>query len=79
MKNNNIIRLNNNESYYIVAIAPYDGEKYYITNHLSDDASMITDEFVVFKEFVKDNKISIKKVENIKMICEILKELGFKN
>lgn len=77
MTSNTIIKLRNNESYYIVAIAPYAGEKYYITNHLSENATKITDEFVVFKEFIKDNKILIKKVQDNELIYEILKELGF--
>lgn len=77
MKNNAIIKLKNNESYYIVAIAPYSGEKYYITNRLGDNGTKITDEFVVFKEFVRDNKILMEKVKDNELIYEILKELGF--
>lgn len=77
MNNNVIIKLSNNESYYIVAITPYDGDKYYITNHLSDNATKITDDFVIFKEFIENNKILIEKVEDIELIYEILRIQGF--
>jgi len=79
MNSNPIIKLSNKESYYIVAIAPYGGEKYYLTNHLTNDATELTDDFVVFKEFVKDNKIIMKRVNDDNLIFEILNYLGFYN
>lgn len=77
MINNTVIKLNNHESYYIVAIAPYDGDKYYITNHLSPDATELTEEFTVFKEFVVNNKIELEKITDDNLIYDILNELGF--
>lgn len=79
MSNNLVIKLSNDESYYILAIAPYAGEKYYITNHLTKDAKRITDDFVVFKEYIKNDKVVMKKITDDNLIYEILNYLGFVN
>lgn len=79
MNNNLIIKLSNKESYYIVAIAPYNGEKYYITNHLTNNATELTDEFIVFKEYIKNEKVIMQKINDNDLVCEILEFLGFLN
>ena len=71
MNNNFVIKLSNKESYYVVAIAPYNGEKYYITNHLTDDAKSLTDYFVIFQEYIKNEKIKMKKIDDENLIYEI--------
>ena len=74
-----VFKLENGENYYIIAIAYYNNEKYYVTNHLTADAKNITDDFCIFKEIIRDNKLITKRIQDDETIYEVLRSLNLVN
>lgn len=74
---NKIINLSNQESYYVVSIVPFQNKNYYITNRLENNATMLTDNFVVFEEYVQDGQIELEQVTNGYLIYNVLDAGGF--
>lgn len=75
IRTNTIITLENNEQYMVLNQTEYEGSSYYLVMGLDQNKEIIENNVAIFKEEIDNNDVYIEKVEDSKLIIELIKKL----
>ena len=76
---NKIFKLKNGKQYLVIKQAVYREESYCVTVGVTDDGEDFTDEVVIFKEVLKDERPYMEQVKDAKLLELIAKYVGLLN
>lgn len=74
-RTNKIIKFSENERYFVLKQAVYQGNSYFMTVKTTPDGEEFTNEFYVLQETIKDGKSYYSRVNDTKLLNLLLKYL----